>query len=586
MQQYLTNPINVLFALLKEQKYKIMLLVMLIMLAGFSSSINAILLKNIVDAATQYSNNSFTSQMLLWGGLYVFWYEAMNLLYRLYDYLYMKTMPQIKGSVVDYFYNQVQQNNHAFFQSQLAGNISNRIIDLTKSVEYLLSSINEKIIKKLTSVSVALITIYLTNAVFAVIFISWLALCALITIFFTPTINNFSSKLAAQKAELSGRVVDAISNIAAIRMFDRYVHERQYLRFFIDKFKASDFSFQWFLLKIRYVFGLLCSIMMCLMLYFLTKLKIQEQITAGDFVLILSICSDVIGEIWDLSEEFGDALEDYGAFKQSCLLLIPSTINDLSNASSLQVTQGQIEFCNVVFSYSGQETLFNNKSLIIAGKEKIGLVGYSGSGKTSFVNLINRLYDIDSGQILIDGQNIAHVTQQSLKNAISFIPQDPMLFHRSIMDNIGYGKLGATSEEIIEAAKKAHIHDVIMNMPDGYNSLCGEKGDKLSGGQRQRIVIARAILKNAPILILDEATSSLDSLTENLIQSSLQYLMQNKTVLVIAHRLATLLEMDRILVFEKGRIVESGAHQALLQQKGLYYKFWHSQHQGYLTDAL
>lgn len=250
----------------------------------------------------------------------------------------------------------------------------------------------------------------------------------------------------------------------------------------------------------------------------------------------------------------------------------------------MKVTQGQIFFDKVKFCYMGSEALFKNKSVIIEPGQKVGLVGYSGSGKTTFVNLILRLYDATEGLILIDGQDIKEVTQDSLRANIGMIPQDPSLFHRTLMENIRYGRINATDEEVIEAAKKAHAHDFIINLPEGYNSLVGERGVKLSGGQRQRIAIARAILKNAPILLLDEATSQLDSVAESYIQESLWRLMQNKTTIVIAHRLSTLLHMDRILVFEEGQIIEDGTHSELLERNGQYKSLWDAQVGGFLPE--
>ncbi|WP_291398139.1 ATP-binding cassette domain-containing protein [Acinetobacter sp.] len=230
------------------------------------------------------------------------------------------------------------------------------------------------------------------------------------------------------------------------------------------------------------------------------------------------------------------------------------------------------------------QSLFFKINLSNTAGQKVGLVGYSGGGKSTFVNLILRLYDVTDGAILIDGQDIRDVTQDSLRENIAMIPQDPSLFHRSLMENIRYGRADSTDEEVIEAAKKAHAHEFISALPQGYDSLVGERGVKLSGGQRQRIAIARAILKNAPILILDEATSQLDSVTESLIQESLWELMQNKTTIVIAHRLSTLLHMDRILVFDKGKIVEDGTHSELLAKAGLYKTLWDAQVGGFLGD--
>ncbi len=261
-----------------------------------------------------------------------------------------------------------------------------------------------------------------------------------------------------------------------------------------------------------------------------------------------------------------DFISSWGTIGQALTILDGKAgVLDKPNATILQVKHAQIKFDKVHFNYHGTDSLFENKSVTIQHGSKVGLVGYSGGGKTTFVNLILRLYDVTSGSVLIDNQDVRDVKQDSLREAIAMIPQDPTLFHRSLMDNIRYGRIDATEEEIIQASKQAYAHEFITALPQGYASLVGERGVKLSGGQRQRIAIARAILKNAPILILDEATSQLDSITEQDIQDSLWKLMHNKTTIVIAHRLSTLLEMDRILVFEHGRIVEDGTHKELLQ---------------------
>ena len=236
------------------------------------------------------------------------------------------------------------------------------------------------------------------------------------------------------------------------------------------------------------------------------------------------------------------------------------------------------------FHYATGVSLFNDKSVVIAPGQKVGLVGYSGAGKSTFVNLILGVYSFQSGQILIFGQDINCVNQSSLRRAISMIPQDPSLFNRTLMENIRYGRPDATDEAVIAAAKQAHAHEFITALDDGYHTCVGERGTKISGGQRQRIAIARAILKNAPILILDEATSQLDSQTEKDIQESMQVLMQNKTSIVIAHRLSTLLDMDRILVLNRGMIVEDGTHQSLLRSDSLYKKLWDAQIGGFLPD--
>jgi ATP-binding cassette subfamily B protein len=257
---------------------------------------------------------------------------------------------------------------------------------------------------------------------------------------------------------------------------------------------------------------------------------------------------------------------------------------DASNATPLNVTKGEVVFDKVTFAYDNHKSIFKELDIKINAGEKVGLVGFSGSGKSTFVNLILRFYDIQSGKILIDGQDIKAVTQDSLRAEISMIPQDPILFHRTLMQNIQYGCLNAQEADVIKASKLAHCHEFITQLDEGYKSLVGERGIKLSGGQRQRIAIARAILKNAPILILDEATSSLDSVTEKLIHESLEHLMKDKTTIVVAHRLSTLADMDRILVFDQGHIIEEGTIETLLAKRGHFAMLWNKQMDGFLPE--
>jgi ATP-binding cassette subfamily B protein len=275
-------------------------------------------------------------------------------------------------------------------------------------------------------------------------------------------------------------------------------------------------------------YGYTFFVLQILNFYFLCKGKQEGWITVGDFALVLVINISIIDFLWQVAKEFSQFSKLFGRITQALrtVLEAPELIDHL-NANDLKVTEGQITFDNVKFHYKGTEPLFQNKSIEIKAGQKVGLVGYSGGGKSTFVNLILRLYDVTDGAILIDGQDIMDVTQDSLRGSIAMIPQDPSLFHRSLMENIRYGRIDASDDEVVEAARKAHAHEFISTLPQGYDSLVGERGVKLSGGQRQRIAISRAILKNAPILILDEATSQLDSVTESLIQESLWELMQN-----------------------------------------------------------
>jgi ATP-binding cassette subfamily B protein len=360
------------------------------------------------------------------------------------------------------------------------------------------------------------------------------------------------------------------------------------------------------------VYGFLGILTSLYALAFLSALIFGYQkgiVSPGDFALVMMTNFNIINTLYQLSHMLRDFIANWSAVDQAIALLETSemTHSDKPNATALNYTHGQITFDQVKFHYKGTEPLFQNKSIEIKAGQKVGLVGYSGGGKSTFVNLILRLYDVTDGDILIDGQDIRDVTQDSLRASIAMIPQEPSLFHRSLMENIRYGRIDASDQEVVSAAKKDHVHEFISTLSQGYGLLVGERGVKLSGGQRQRIAIARAILKNAPILILDEATIQLDSVTESLIQESLLELMNSpieyhprengdldldfrlrgndknrKTVLVIAHRLSTLLHMDRILVFDKSKIVEDGTHSELLAKAGLYKSLWDAQVGGFL----
>jgi ABC-type multidrug transport system fused ATPase/permease subunit len=264
------------------------------------------------------------------------------------------------------------------------------------------------------------------------------------------------------------------------------------------------------------------------------------------------------------------------------ILNTPHEVQDVRNAKELQVDKGRITFENVFFSYSKTRRILKGMDLEIKPSEKIALVGPSGAGKSTITKLLFRFYDVERGKIRIDDQRINKVTQESLRENLALVPQEPILFHRTIMDNIRYGRRDATDEEVIEAAKKAHAHEFIDNLPEGYDTFVGERGVKLSGGERQRVAIARAILKDAPILVLDEATSSLDSESEALIQDALETLMKDKTTIVIAHRLSTIMKMDRIIVVEDGKVSMTGTHKQLLARKdNIYKKLWEIQAGGF-----
>jgi ABC-type multidrug transport system fused ATPase/permease subunit len=347
----------------------------------------------------------------------------------------------------------------------------------------------------------------------------------------------------------------------------------------------SAYSKSWMYSDVmRIVNSILLCIFLFLMIWLLSKRWLADEITTGAFVSVISLMFSISHTVVFLSRIFHDTAKAYGEMEEALdEILVPHEITDIEGAQELVVTKSEIVWDDVSFQY-GENAVFKNFNLTIKAGERIGLVGSSGAGKTTFVSLLLREHDLEAGTVRIDAQETAKVTQDSLRRAIAVVPQEPMLFHRSIKENIAYGKPQATDEEIIAVAKKAQAHDFINALSQGYDTLVGERGIKLSGGQKQRIAIARAMLKDAPILVLDEATSALDSESEVAIQKALHELMARKTVVAIAHRLSTLREMDRIIVLENGAIVEDGTHETLSKAGGIYQRLWEHQAGGFLQE--
>lgn len=586
MKQELPNTtIRLMLYLLAPQKWKLSFFVLLCFTMGLVPSVDSVFFKWIIDEIESIEDVSQVINILWpWVIFYFIWWEGVNWAWRLYDYTFLKSVPFVKVGAIDQFYNYIQHHSSEFFKEHLVGYIANRISEASEALYECFYNLTEKLAMKVSIIGTSIIAVYFVHVKIGLVMLIWVSIFAALSIFFASHATKLSASFANNRGLISGKIVDAISNIGSVRMFSSYDHERAYLQNYLDKTVESHQALEWYMLKVRYVQGFSCSILIGTVIYNLISLRAEGVISIGDIVQVMTLLIVIAENIWDLMEEIGEFFEKLGSFNQSLKMISPYIIKDKENASRLKVTDASISFHNVSFNYESDPNLFTDKNLKIDGGSKVGLVGFTGSGKSTLVSLICRLNDVTSGSIKIDGQDVRDVTLKSLRDNISLIPQEPTLFQRSIMDNIKYGSKNATKEMVYEAAKKAHVHDEILALPKGYNTICSERGAGLSGGQRQRIIIARAILKDADILILDEATSALDNITEKLIKKSLDYLMKGRTVIVVAHRLSTLLDMDRILVFEKGKIVEEGTHNSLLRAKGLYKKLWDSQVQGFIPD--
>jgi len=517
--------------------------------------------------------------------LYVSLFLLKTICFRLYDLLWIYIHPPLKGYIGEVLMKRMMQHSQGLFQNQFAGALGARIKDVMSGVPDLLRLCINELFAHFTALIIAIITLATVHLKFAFLLSAWAGIFILGLSLFAKKFRILNQIFAEHRSVAIGHIVDILSNIMSVRLFAAAKFESKKLQNFLDAYVHADKKLNWYALGLNIFQGFSFVFYQGVCLFWLIRGFQDGYVSAGDFALILTINISIVDCLWSLSKDIGHFAEIVGNISQGLrVVLSPIEIQDKPHAPDLLLKKGEIVFDEVQFEYRGIAPIFENKSVRIAHGEKVGLVGYSGGGKSTFVNLILRLYDVSAGRILIDGQDIREVTQNSLHRQIGMIPQDPVLFHRSLMDNIRYGRPAASDEEVKKAAKRADAHGFIVALPQGYDSMVGERGVKLSGGQRQRIAIARAILKNAPILILDEATSQLDSLTEQNIQVSLWELMQDKTTIVIAHRLSTLLHMDRILVFDRGQIVEDGSHETLLAQNGLYKTLWSAQVGGFLPE--
>ena len=544
-------------------------------------------LKMIVDALAVYTKgqNIFSllaPALLLGGGAWV----AMLVIVRLQNWWQAYVIPKFQADVRMSVFDYLNKQSYNYFSNEMAGSLANKVNDLPRALDSIFMIITWYGVAAFSSIFVALILMCTINYWFAIVLATWIIVQLFISYKLSKKVDEYSIENAEDKSELSGKIVDSLSNANAVKLFARGKDELNYVSISQNKEEKSNKKLTIYMNIFRLYLDIPVTIMLFTMVYLLIIFWQRGLITTGDLVFIFNVSFVIMSQIWYLCHAMAELYREIGIARQAIALLsAPIEIKDIPDAKPLHVTEGKIEFENVTFHYNKGKKVFENKSVIIKPRERVGLVGFSGSGKTTFIHLILRFFNVESGRVLIDGQNISQVSQESLRSSISMIPQDTTLFHRTLMENIRYGNLNATDEEVYLASKQACCDEFIALLPEGYNTLVGERGIKLSGGQRQRIAIARAVLKKAKLLILDEATSQLDSLTEETIQNSLWYLMEDKTSIVIAHRLSTLLHMDRILVFERGKIVEDGTHAELIAKKGLYKSMWEAQVGGFLPES-
>lgn len=473
--------------------------------------------------------------------------------------------------------------DYDFYTDNFVGSLTKKAIAFARNFELFTDTLSFNAVNNILPMIFAFIVLGYYSLLIPLILIICLTIVVIIAL---PIIRKRSSLVALRHdagSKAVGRLSDSLTNILAVKSFAKEEKELRIFGKYVDDYtnkiaNASNYQNLKFDTVIAPIYVVTNIIGLISAIFFTQQLKLET----GTIIIVFSYYSQITRFFWEINKiyrQIESSITEGAEFTQ--MFLNPTLTEDAPNAKELIATNASIKFENINFNYGNSknpdDSFLNNFNLEIKAKQKIGLVGPSGGGKTTITKLILRFIEWQSGIITIDDQDISKVTQNSLRQAIAYVPQEPLLFHRTLFENIAYGNDNATKEDVINAAKLAHAEEFIDQLPDGYQTLVGERGIKLSGGQKQRIAIARALLKNSPILVLDEATSSLDSESEKFIQDSLWQLMKEKTALVIAHRLSTIKHLDRIIVLDNGKIVQDGTHNELIKQPGLYSKLWNHQ---------
>lgn len=541
------------------------------------SAIRPYLLKLIVDIM---SNEPTAQGYNIWHiiGIYITIRMFISLLIRWWDWLHVHVVPALKATTMEKLMEYTIGHAYGFTHQFGAGTLASSINTAAEGAPQLLIPFVGRFLGSTCRVLFALSLLWYTLPSAALFMTLWVVFFLSSGIIWANISRSLADNAANTYAQVTGNLVDTLLNRMSVLLCNQMNHETTLARRWGSSWITSEQRRDMALVKLYLVQGVSFVIFELIALIIVIQGWQRGVVTPGDAGLIISINMVLLEALWDIPQEVTQFVRALGRVSQGLrTITVPYTITTLPHAPALTVQQGCIAFHNVSFSYTHSQSLFNNLSLTIEPGEKVGIVGYSGSGKTTFVHLILRLFDVTQGSVSIDNRNIATVTQESLHQAVTFLPQEPILFRRSVRENICYCAPEASEGAIVHAAQLAGIHDLITSFPHGYSTIVGSEELHLSLGQRQRIMFARAFLQDSPILIMDEATSALDSVSELALHQNMELLMKGKTTLIIAHRLSTLLSMDRLLVFDHGTIVEAGTHAELLARKGHYYKLWQTQ---------
>ncbi len=505
------------------------------------------------------------------------------LAWRLVTLINIWLQPRVMADITQTGHSYMHDHSYTFFSNSFTGSLVRKVNRLARSFEDLADQVQFTFVPITVILVGNLIVLWGRSPLLGIILLSWVIVYLILNVLYARWKTKYDYTKSKTDSEATGVLADSITNAITVKLFTGGGYERGLYKEVTERLRRLR-MLSWGLGEIMdAIQGAMMVLIEFVLMYYAIKLWQQGVLTIGDFALIQSYLVGLFGVLWDIGRSIRrtyEALADADEMVE--VLNTDHGVKDHKRAQVLDVQSGRISFDNVYFAFNKTRRVLRGLNMIIEPGERVALVGPSGAGKSTITKLLFRFYDLERGKIYIGNQNIAKVTQESLRKNIALVPQEPILFHRSVMDNIRYGRRNATDEEVVQAAKRAHADTFIQELPQGYETFVGERGVKLSGGERQRIAIARAILKDAPILVLDEATSSLDSESEALIQDALETLMVGKTTIVIAHRLSTIMMMDRILVVDNGALIDHGTHAQLLNRKdGIYKKLWEIQAGGF-----
>jgi len=513
------------------------------------------------------------------------WAVSM-LLMRVYQIVDIRTGPPLRAKVQKQMFSYLIGHSPRYFQENFAGKLGQKIKEAGRAILGILDILCFDASKITIILAVATTLMAVQEPLFAVLLLGWMAIYLAVTTMLARRCVLLSKAFSAAVSTSTGRLIDSIANADTVRSFAKAAFERRLLARYLDEEARRSIRLRWFLTMMRLFQVLAVISLLGVMVWLALQATLAGTLDLGSFTLVFTLSNFIAINVWNLSNRMLDFFEQIGTLTEAIELVTqPHEIVDHPGARPLAVSRGAIAFRDVCYSHPDGSRLFDELNLEVAAGEKVALVGPSGAGKSTLIKLLRRHFEPQAGRIEIDGQDIAEVTWDSLNEAIAEVSQLPGVFHRPLRDNIRYAREDAPEAAVIEAAISASSHEFIVQRPTGYDTIVGEQGIKLSGGERQRLAIARAILKGARILVLDEATSSLDSESEHRIQEALFALMEGRTVIAIAHRLSTITGMDRILYLESGHILEQGSHQALLRLNGRYARLWNRQVGGFLGAA-